>query len=181
MEMSTMSGRHKQKDQVHSILDCQSPLSTMPRHYDLCARVQNGFRARLRRIAVPDTKLNLAISNVLYKEGFISGVSRGNHVQPDVEYVATTPDNIATRRLWLELKYNNDEPVLKSMSAVSKPSKKVVMKASELQNLAAGNRSQFIKGLQPGEIAILTTNYGVLELREALEKGAGGEVLCRAI
>ncbi|KAF9201280.1 hypothetical protein BGZ49_008466 [Haplosporangium sp. Z 27] len=149
----------------------------MPRHYDLCARVQNGFRARLRRIAVPDTKLNLAISNVLYKEGFIAGVSRGDHVQPDTTFVPTTPDNIATRRLWLELKYNNDEPVLKKMSAVSKPSKKIVMKVQELQDLAAGNRAQFIKGLQPGEIAILTTNYGVLELREALEKGAGGEVL----
>ncbi|KAF9178810.1 hypothetical protein BGZ51_007456 [Haplosporangium sp. Z 767] len=153
----------------------------MPRHYDLCARIQNGFRAHLRRIAVPDTKMNLAISNVLYKEGFIAGVSRGDHVQPDTTYVPTTPDNIATRRLWLELKYNNDEPVLKKMSAISKPSKKIIMKVDELQNLAAGNRSQFIKGLQPGEIAILTTNYGVLELREALEKGAGGEVLCRAI
>ncbi|KAF9912227.1 hypothetical protein BX616_010376 [Lobosporangium transversale] len=153
----------------------------MPRHYDLCARVQNGFRARLRKIAVPDTKMNLAIANVLYKEGFIAGVARGDHTQPDTTYVPTTPDNIATRRLWLELKYVNDEPVLKKMTAVSKPSKKVVMKVQELQNLAAGNRSQFIKGLQPGEIAILTTNYGVLELRDALEKGAGGEVLCRAI
>ncbi|KAF9355961.1 hypothetical protein BGX26_005889 [Mortierella sp. AD094] len=122
----------------------------MPRHYDLCARVQNGFRARLRRIAVPDTKMNHAIANVLYKEGFIAGVSRGDHIQPDSAYVPTTPDNVATRRLWLELKYNNDEPVLKKMSA-------------------------------PGEIAILTTNYGVLELREALEKGAGGEVFRPAV
>ncbi|KAG0240039.1 30S ribosomal protein S8 [Mortierella sp. GBAus27b] len=153
----------------------------MPRHFDLCARVQNGFRSRLRRIAVPDTKMNLAISNVLYKEGFIASVNRGDHVAPDTAYVPTTPDNIATRRLWLELKYNNDEPVLKKMATVSRPSKKVVMKVQELQALAAGNRAQFIKGLQPGEIAILTTNYGVLELREALEKGAGGEVLCRAI
>jgi len=151
----------------------------MPRHYDLCARLQNGFRARLRQIAVPDTKMNHAIASVLYKEGFIAGVSRGNHIEPDTAYVPTTPDNIATRRLWLELKYNNDEPVLKKMTAVSKPSKKVVMQVQELQNLAAGNRAQFIKGLQPGEIAILTTNYGVLELREALEKGAGGEILCR--
>ncbi|KAF9580972.1 hypothetical protein BGW38_002182 [Lunasporangiospora selenospora] len=153
----------------------------MPRHYDLCARVQNGFRARLPRIAVPDTKMNLAIANVLYREGFIAGVARGDHVEPDAEYVPTTPDNVATRRLWLDLKYNNDEPVLKRMSAVSKPSKKIVMKVEELQNLASGNRSQFIKGLQPGEIAILTTTFGILELREALAKGAGGEVLCRAI
>ncbi|KAF9973219.1 hypothetical protein BGZ73_003579 [Actinomortierella ambigua] len=153
----------------------------MPRHYDLCARVQNGFTSKLRRIAVPDTKLNRAISNVLYKEGFIASVSRGNHVQPDTEYTPTTPDNIATRRLWLELKYNNDEPVLKKMSVISKPSMRIVMKVPELQSLAAGNRAQFVKGLQPGEIAILSTNYGVMELRDALEKGAGGEVLCRVI
>jgi ribosomal protein S8 len=153
----------------------------MPRHYDLCARVQNGFRARLKKITVPDTKMNLAISNILYKEGFLSGVTRGDHVEPDTTFTPTTPDNVATRRLWLELKYYKDEPVLRKMSAVSKPSKKVIMKVEELQSLASGNRAQFIKGLQPGEIAILTTTFGVLELREALEKNTGGEVLCRVI
>ncbi|CAO3664876.1 unnamed protein product [Rhizopus stolonifer] len=134
----------------------------MPRVYDLCARVQNGFRAKLQSIAIPETKMNLAISNILYKEGFISSVTR------------------ATRRIWLTLKYKENLPALSKFSVISKPSKKVSFSVNELKNVANGRRSQFIKPLQPGEIAIISTNRGVLELQEAIEKNVGGEVLCRA-
>ncbi|KAL0074439.1 30S ribosomal protein S8 [Phycomyces blakesleeanus] len=152
----------------------------MPRVHDLCARIQNGFRARLQTMAIPETKMNLAIANILYKEGFISSVSRGNHISPDTEYTATTPDNVATRRLWLNLKYKENKPALEKLTVISKPAKKVNFSVNELKNLANGRRAQFIKPLQPGEIAILSTNRGVLELQEALKKNVGGEVLCRA-
>ncbi|KAG0737504.1 hypothetical protein G6F26_003506 [Rhizopus arrhizus] len=152
----------------------------MPRIYDLCARVQNGFRARLQSIAIPETKMNLAVSNILYKEGFISSVIRGNHLGPDQTYIPTTNDNVATRRLWLTLKYKENTPVLSKFAVVSKPSKKVHFTVNELKNVANGRRAQLIKPLQPGEIAIVNTNRGVLELQEAIEKNVGGEVLCRA-
>jgi small subunit ribosomal protein S8 len=151
----------------------------MPRIHDLCARVQNGFRAKLQTIAIPETKMNLAISNILYKEGFLTSVTRGNHIAPDREFTPTTNENVATRRLWLNLKYKENNPALSQLSLVSKPSKKVHFTVNELKNLASGNRSQFIKPLQPGEIAIINTNKGVLELQEAIEKNVGGEVICR--
>ncbi|KAF7731547.1 hypothetical protein EC973_009311 [Apophysomyces ossiformis] len=152
----------------------------MPRVHDLCARIQNGFRARLQTIAIPETKMNLAISQVLYREGFLSSVSRGNHVGPDTTYTPTTPDNVATRRLWLNLKYKENQPVLSKLSIVSKPSKKVTFTVNEMKNMANGRRAKFIKPLQPGEIAIMNTNCGVLELQEAIQKNVGGEILCRA-
>ncbi|KAI8990082.1 30S ribosomal protein S8 [Pilobolus umbonatus] len=152
----------------------------MPRVPDLCARIQNGFRARLQTIAIPETKMNLAISNILYKEGFLSSVTRGNHLGPDPAYTPTTNENVATRRLWLDLKYKENNPVLAQLSLVSKPSKKVHFTVNELKNITNGRRSQFIKPLQPGEIAIVNTNRGVLEVHEAIEKNVGGEVICRA-
>lgn len=152
----------------------------MPRIYDLCARVQNGFRARLQAIAVPDTKMNLAVSNILYREGFVSSVARGNHSSPDATYTPTTPANIATRRLWLTLKYKDNKPALNSLSVVSKPSKKVTFTVNEMKDLAAGRRAKFIAPLRPGEIAIMNTNRGVLDLEEALKQNVGGEILCRA-
>ncbi|KAI8369549.1 30S ribosomal protein S8 [Radiomyces spectabilis] len=152
----------------------------MPRVFDLCARIQNGFRARLATIAIPETKMNLAIANILYKEGFLSSVTRGNHLGPDDSYTPTTSENVATRRLWLNLKYKDNHPALNSLAVVSKPSKKVTFTVSEMKNIASGRRSKFIKPLQPGEIAIVNTNRGVLELQEALQKNVGGEVLCRA-
>ncbi|KAI7870354.1 30S ribosomal protein S8 [Spinellus fusiger] len=152
----------------------------MPRLPDLCSRIQNGFRARLQTMAIPDTKMNLAVANILYREGFISSVTRGDHTGPDETCTVTTPDNIATRRLWLNLKYKENKPALEALSVVSKPSKKVYFTTNELKNIANGRRAQFIKPLQPGEIAIVNTNLGVLELQEALKKNVGGEILCRA-
>ncbi|KAG0164931.1 hypothetical protein DFQ28_007290 [Apophysomyces sp. BC1034] len=152
----------------------------MPRVYDLCARVQNGFRARLQTIAIPETKMNLAIANVLYREGFLSSVSRGNHIGPDASYTPTTSDNVATRRLWLNLKYKENQPVLSRLTVVSKPSKKVTFTVNEMKNIANGRRVKFIKPLQPGEVAIINTNRGVLELQEAVKENVGGEVICRA-
>ncbi|GAA5805433.1 30S ribosomal protein S8 [Helicostylum pulchrum] len=152
----------------------------MPRVHDLCARIQNGFRARLQTIAIPETKMNLAVSNILYKEGFLSSVTRGNNIAPDQAYTPTTNENVATRRLWLSLKYKENNPALSTLSLVSKPSKKVHFTVNELKNVASGRRAQFIKPLQPGEIAIVNTNRGVLELQEAIEKNVGGELICRA-
>lgn len=152
----------------------------MPRVHDLCARIQNGFRSRLQSISIPETKMNLAITSTLYREGFLSSVVRGNHKGPDMEYTPTTNDNIATRRLWLSLKYKDNEPVLQKMGVVSKPSKRVTCTVTEMKHLASGRRAKFIKPLQPGEIAILNTSRGVLELQEAIKKNVGGEILCRA-
>ncbi|CEG70492.1 hypothetical protein CU097_011089 [Rhizopus azygosporus] len=152
----------------------------MPRIHDVCARIQNGFRAKLQTIAIPETKMNLAISNILYKEGFIASVSRGNHLGPDQNYTPTTNENVATRRLWLTLKYKENSPVLSQLAVISKPSQKVYFTVNDLKNLANGRRAQFIKPLQPGEVAIINTNRGVLELQDAIEKNVGGELICRA-
>ncbi|CAG8450618.1 11124_t:CDS:10 [Ambispora leptoticha] len=136
--------------------------------HDICARIQNGFLARLKSIAVPDTKMNLAISKVLYKEGFISSVTRGDHLQPDISYTPTTPENIATRRLWLDLKYRDNKPVLTRMRVVSKGSRRLWMKLEDFVSLCGGRRARFIAPLQPGEIAIVSTNFGVIEMRDAI-------------
>ncbi|RIB05961.1 30S ribosomal protein S8 [Gigaspora rosea] len=147
--------------------------------HDLCARIQNGFRARLASIAVPESKMNLSIVKILYEQGFISSVQRGNHIKPDEVFTPTVPTNIATRKLWLDLKYRDNEPVLKYMQCVSKGSKRIYMNVQELMDLASGKRAKFVPPLKPGEIAIVSTSKGVLEIKDALESRTGGEVLCR--
>ncbi|CAG8654933.1 11269_t:CDS:2 [Gigaspora margarita] len=137
--------------------------------HDLCARIQNGFRAKLASIAVPESKMSLSIVKILYEQGFISSVQRGNHIKPDEVFTPTVPTNIATRRLWLDLKYRDNEPVLKYMQCVSKGSKRIYMNVQELMDLASGKRAKFVPPLKPGEIAIVSTSKGVLEIKDALE------------
>jgi ribosomal protein S8 len=56
------------------------------------------------------------------------------------------------------------------------------MKVEELKNLTAGrSANRLVHPLQPGEIAIIKTSSGILEIKEAIEQNVGGEVLCRAI
>ncbi|KAG9304503.1 hypothetical protein G9A89_020067 [Geosiphon pyriformis] len=151
----------------------------MPPPHDICARVQNGFLARLKSIAIPDTNMNLAICNILYQQGFISSVRRGNHRKPDTTFTSTTPLNVATRRLWLELKFRDNQPVLHKMRLVSKSSRRIYMNVDEIVSLCSGRQAKWISSLQPGEIAIFSTDRGVLEARDAIKVNRGGEFLCR--
>lgn len=149
-------------------------------HY-LCSSVQNAFRARHARIAVQHTRQNLGILSILLRAGFITSLTRGTVAAPSPEAFREAGD--AQRRIWVELKYRDDLPVLTNMELVSKPSKGVVMDASEVRRLCTGRRAQHVKALRMGEVAVIRTNspeHEWLEAREAMQLQLGGEVICRA-
>jgi len=50
------------------------------------------------------------------------------------------------RQLWLELKYRQNEPVLRRMSCVSKGSRRIYINVEELQRFLAGQRVDFVSG-----------------------------------
>ncbi|KAI0795652.1 ribosomal protein S8 [Abortiporus biennis] len=149
--------------------------------HDLCSHIQNAFRARHRRIAVPHSVQNLAILSILLRSGFLSSVTRGTIEQPSPE--AFNAAGEPQRRIWADLKYRDDRPVLNAMSLISRPSKPIHMDASEILLICSGRRAQTIKPLQLGEIAVVKTKdkeYEWLEAREAVQLGLDGEVICRA-
>ena len=148
--------------------------------YDLCSHVQNAFRARHRSISVPHTTQNLGILSILLRAGFVSNVTRGTVSQPSPEQFHEAGE--AQRRIWADLKYREDRPVLNNMELVSKPSKKINLDARELLRICTGRRAQTIKPLRMGEIAVVRTQnreHEWLEAREALQLNIPGEVICR--
>ncbi|KNC96278.1 mitochondrial 37S ribosomal protein MRPS8 [Spizellomyces punctatus DAOM BR117] len=151
--------------------------------HNLCSQIQNSFRWKLRRVAVPHSATNRAICQILYEEGFVSTLASGDETGPfqrGVE-VPITPDNIARRKIWLDLKYRDGQAVLQKMRAVSKPSRRIFASVEELQAIAAARRAgPLLKGQEVGQVTILDTPYGIIELKEALTKEVGGEVLCIA-
>ncbi|EED80633.1 candidate ribosomal protein S8 [Postia placenta Mad-698-R] len=149
--------------------------------HNLCAHVQNAFRARHRHIAVSHTTQNLGILSILLRSGFLLSLTRGTVQLPSPEAFLTVGD--ANRRIWADLKYRDDRPVLNDMELISMPSKPIFMDVSEIRRLCSGRRAQTIKPLRMGEIAVVHTKnpeYEWLEAREALQLGLGGEVICRA-
>lgn len=146
----------------------------------VCSAIQNASRLRLATTSVPTSKLILSLVLGLQNQGFISSVTRGTFDGPDQKYTETTQENIAQRRLWLGLKYYDNEPVLSELRLISKPTQRIWLGCDDLEVIAKGKDAGYVKGLRPGEAIFVDTDRGLFELREALERRIGGQLLCRA-
>ena len=88
-----------------------------------CAHVKNCLNVTLSKTSVPYNRSNLQVAMALYQQGFISSIQRGSTVGPDLKPTEVTPDNINSRRLWIDLKYRNNQSVIRQLELISKPSK----------------------------------------------------------
>ncbi len=122
---------------------------------DMLTRIRNAQMSRHAACVAPSSKLRENVLDVLKREGFIRGFST-EEVRPGIA------------QLRIELKYNEGEPVIKEISRVSKPGRRVYSKIKELPRVYAGLG-----------ISILSTPRGVLSDAEARAANVGGEVLCR--
>jgi ribosomal protein S8 len=160
----------------------------------VCSHLQNVSKARLGLTSIPDSKLHLKLMLALQNSGFISTVVRAGPRPPPAHHLLSipssntegfetqkvTPENIASRRLWLGMKYWNSEPVLEKMQMISKPTRRIWMDVEGLKKLVLGKTSGYVRGLtRPGECLYVSTDQGILEARECVERKIGGQLLCR--
>ena len=122
---------------------------------DMLTRIRNAQRARHSMCMAPASKLRANVLDVLKREGFIRGFA-AEELRPGIA------------QLRIELKYNEGEPVIKEITRISKPGRRVYSKIKELPRVYAGLG-----------ISILSTPRGVMSDAEARAANVGGEVLCR--
>ncbi|EFP82178.1 hypothetical protein PGT21_021610 [Puccinia graminis f. sp. tritici] len=143
--------------------------------YDLCAHLQNTARSRLRTVPVPSSGLHQSLLTILLDQGFISNLTRGTKQAPDPAGFLAAP--ISQRRLWIEHKFRDEQPVLRNARLVSKPSLRVYHDRSLLNKFVD-------QKISLGEICIVRSVDGLFlwEAREALkhlDNHQSVEVLCR--
>jgi len=122
---------------------------------DMLTRIRNGLRVGKSSVTAPASKLRSNVLEVLKREGFIRDFSE--HVVRD-----------GVKEIKIELKYHDGAPVIREITRVSKPGRRVYSKIKDL--------SRVYNGLG---ISILSTPRGVLSDSEARDANVGGEVLCR--
>ena len=122
---------------------------------DMLTRIRNAQRSRHASCVAPASKLRANVLDALKREGFIRGFA-AEELRPGIS------------QLRIELKYNEGEPVIKEITRISKPGRRVYSKIQELPRVYAGLG-----------ISILSTPRGVLSDAEARAANVGGEVLCR--
>lgn len=121
---------------------------------DMLTRIRNACMARRTTVAVPASKIKLAIATILKSEGFIAGFEVQEGKPSDT--------------ILITLKYTNDhQPVITGLKRVSKPGLRIYTGHADIPRVRGG------LGL-----SILSTPKGVLAGHEAWQQHVGGEVLC---
>ena len=122
---------------------------------DMLTRIRNALLRGKPTVITPASKLRENVLSVLEDEGYIRGFMK-------LEIEGEFP------MFEIELKYIDGEPVIKEISRISTPGRRVYSKINDLP--------RNFDGLG---ISILSTSKGVLSDSEARSENVGGEILCK--
>jgi len=120
---------------------------------DLLTRIRNAQSVNKTTVAMPSSKLKVAIARVLKEEGYIEDFA--------------VADEGGKPELRIELKYYAGRPVIERIERVSRPGLRIYRGKSEIPTV--------MNGLG---VAIVSTPKGVMTDRKARATGTGGEILC---
>lgn len=127
---------------------------------DMLTRMRNALIAGHTTVALPSSKIKVAIAKIMKEEGFISN------------YEVADGKIAGSKILRLRLTYIGERrerrPVLTGLERVSRPGKRVYTGNKEIPWVLSGIG-----------IAILSTPKGVMTGQRARQLGVGGEVLCK--
>jgi len=122
---------------------------------DMLTRIRNALMMHQATVAVPSSKLKIAIAEILKREGYIDEFTVSEDAKPTMT---------------IELRYSGKrrtrKAVITSLQRVSKPGRRVYRGKGEIPFVLSGMG-----------IAIMSTPKGVMTGAEARRQGVGGEVL----
>jgi len=122
---------------------------------DMITRIRNAQMRLLNNVRMPSSKFREKILDVLKQEGYIADYK-------------LLPDSNNKGNLSVDLKYNNGLPVIKEIKRVSKPGRRIYVRATSIPKIKNG------LGL-----AIVSTSIGIMTDNDARSKNVGGEIICK--
>jgi small subunit ribosomal protein S8 len=120
---------------------------------DMLTRIRNAQMVEKVSVAMPSSKVKVAIAQVLKDEGYIDDFA--------------VKAEGAKSELQIALKYYAGRPVIERLERVSRPGLRVYKGRNDIP--------QVMNGLG---VAIVSTPKGVMTDRKARATGVGGEVIC---
>ncbi|MBX6425275.1 MAG: 30S ribosomal protein S8 [Variibacter sp.] len=121
---------------------------------DLITRIRNAQMRKKAKVTSPGSKLRASVLEILKSEGYIRDFSTVEYGNGRTEFE-------------IELKYFDGQPVIREITRVSKPGRRVYASVKNLPRVANGLG-----------VAILSTPKGVMADHTAREQNVGGEILC---
>ena len=122
---------------------------------DMITRIRNAQLRTLNKVSIPNSKFRARILDVLKEEGYIS----------DYKFLT---DKKNKGSLLVDLKYSNGLPVIKEITRVSKPGRRIYTRAESIPKIKNGLG-----------IVIVSTSMGIMSDNDARSKNIGGEIICQ--
>src|SRR5579863_2737264 len=116
---------------------------------DMLTRIRNAQMRKRGKVSTPGSALRQHVLDVLASEGYIRGYSTTEHGDGRTEFE-------------IELKYYDDQPVIKKIERVSKPGRRVYAGVDAMPRVSNGLG-----------VAILSTPKGVMADHSAREQNVG--------
>lgn len=128
---------------------------------DMLTRIRNAQKAGHNEVVFPFSKLKMAVSKILEKEGFVESA----------ETVSKNEES-SYDKVRIILKYqksgnNSKNPAISEITRISKEGKRIYVKKDEIKKIKNGFG-----------ISIISTSKGVMTGKEARKMGLGGEYIC---
>jgi small subunit ribosomal protein S8 len=120
---------------------------------DMLTRIRNGQLSGKKSVAMPSSKMKIAVAKVLKEQGYIA------------DYTQTIVNG--HRDIIVDLKYFSNKPVIEEIKRVSKPGLRIYKSKQDLPKVLGGLG-----------VAIVSTSNGVMSDKEARARGQGGEIIC---
>ncbi len=122
---------------------------------DFLTRIRNAGTARHEKVDVPASNMRKGVAAILKDFGYIKAFREAKDGKQGI------------MRVYLNYT-NNGKPAIDTVKRVSKPGKRVYVKADDIPQVRSGYG-----------IAILSTSKGIMSGSEAAEKNLGGEYLMK--
>ena len=127
---------------------------------DMLTRIRNAVMVGHQMVALPSSKLKIAITKILKEEGFITS------------YEVVDGKITGQKVLRIRLKYIGErrerKPVISGLERISRPGRRVYTNKREIPWVLSGLG-----------VAIISTPKGVMTGQRARQLGVGGEILCK--
>ncbi|HEY6437811.1 MAG TPA: 30S ribosomal protein S8 [Ignavibacteriaceae bacterium] len=117
-------------------------------------QIKNAYMANKNEMSFPYSKMVLSIGKVLKDEGYVKDIKEGKDEGHPIVVVT--------------LLYRKNEAALKDVKIISKPSVHTYV-----------NKTKAYKAATKYDVAIVSTNQGIMSNRKATKLGIGGELLAR--
>ena len=121
---------------------------------DFMSQIRNAQMADHAEVDIPGSKLKFQIAKILEEQGYVEAT----------QWIDEGPQG----KIRVTLRYDeNEQPIIRGMKRISKPSRRVYVGAGEVPSV--------LNGLG---VAVLSTSHGVITGNQARRANVGGEVLC---